>query len=599
MNKGSTPDFFVALDLLIHAFHLEQEPQQDPQLRSGGFEAHLAGRRPDIKDQRLRTLLNRFATALLASQVLPELPATLHWDVHALPHPTKRRTSTPAPAPTDVLVECLHWLGQRHEELLGEARSQHAATALDSAFGLQPLVRFAAHHLVVALGWLWHAGLVTDEILHADATTMTWCQERPSRTPLQDLAAQLDLTLKDLHRRRLLETDEKILLNEKTLENLWNGGNEHPDFDTIHHLVTKLVGDDVAERARWRRWWGLRYLATKAARLWGWDWTYRLVGAVIHDADQLADVLTTAEQPQDDPAVIGLACWSGWHHDTIRRYAQTLARDPAYNQHPTWHLDIEAIGKGAESLRVQACLQIAASIPPLERHLIERGADPKAARAQALEHFWEQQGGSPGVAHLDPAEAMNRAKLQGDWLAMERAARQLVELRPQYPDNHIALSAALLMLNRHEEALEADRNGQHLHPESRDLRMHEIVILLDRGQHSGRMQDFEVARELLTKMGPPPDDADAHLHLADCLFAMGNWSNARDACKQVIRARPECGEAHAMASICSAKLEDQRSANKYSEWAEARGALAFLTALRKRDAEGGLLGRWHRCSNPS
>ena len=93
-------------------------------------------------------------------------------------------------------------------------------------------------------------------------------------------------------------------------------------------------------------------------------------------------------------------------------------------------------------------------------------------------------------------------------------------------------------------------------------------------------------------------DADGHLHLADCLFALGNWSDARDACKQVLQVRPECGEAHAMAAICSVKLEDKRSAGKHAEWAEARGALPFLTMLRERDEKGALLARWHRCSSP-
>lgn len=598
MSKGSLPGFFDFLDLLVGAFQLGFE---EPSLvKNSTTRSHLSGHRPDIRAAELQKLLSSVAKALLASGIFPALPATLGSDTEVWVQ-NEDGDFVPSMQPLTMEQELTLRIANLHHvfsSLLAEPYSQLAASRLLPEYALQPLVRFAAHHLSVSIGWLWDAGLVNEDTLHFQSPQMTWCQEHPRTTPLQELANRLDLSpakvLLELQRRNQAVHDTETW-NRKTVANQWSGGPHHPRIATLQRTIELLDGPASTLLPSWRRWWGLRYLARATARLWGWEWVANLVGTTLRDAEHLQTVIQLSERPSDDPHIVSRMVWDGYGDPMMRRFFASITKAVDYQRHRTWHLDLVAIGKGTESTRLQACFQIATAMEPLREALLAKGVEPGAARQCALSLFWELQGPET-PRHLEPAFAVTHAKMLEDWPAMHDAARRLVDRRPQYPDNHAHLVMALMMLRRHDEAIAAAHHGQVLHPHDAALQTTEVIVLLDRAEQTRRREHFLAALDLLVSLRRPDCDWDAQLLLTDCHLALGNWPAAIRSGRLVMEHQPHCSEAIALLAIAYRRLPDTRLANVYAERAKMRGAAALLEVLLKRDAEEGLLNRWHRYS---
>jgi tetratricopeptide (TPR) repeat protein len=612
MNTNPTPNFFVVLDLLIQAFHLDHE---EPTLSgSGPFQHQLSGRRFDIKDDGMRELLRKFGGALLRSDVLPVLRRTLRADAtspraRAVCEYLGESDSLPT-AGGDLgaaLAARLAWIAQQHESLLSKARSQAAAANLEGAYGLQPLLRFAGHHLKIAIGCLIWTEQISSADLDPEGSDMTWWRENPTSTPtgvaLMDFApGPTELLL------RLAASDSGLARNwdPKTLDNLRQGGPAHPTFQTLAAVVKELAPQNPeAQRqwvARWRRWYGLRQIARLFAAVWGWEWLNGWLATILAESDAIAAAFRSSSLDVGQRKVVAsVGIWAGWRLRVARWAFGQAAENPKANVHPVPRADFAAIANGQESLRLQHCFQIASGGPTLESDLRSRGRTQEQARREALHLTWMWQSDLAEVKHLHPLAAVEHAKARQDWPAMESAARELVAQRPDISGNHRFLGEALAQQDRFEEALTILRDAQRRFPEDPWLHLAEVDVRMTRGECTRDHRDFEAARDKLHEMELADSDWNAQLQLADCHLALGDWEAARHHALLVVQHRNQCGEAHAIASICAEKLGLRQPANKAAEHAGNRGEQNLVTLLRERDARGELgsasirpIPRWHR-----
>jgi tetratricopeptide (TPR) repeat protein len=612
MNTTPTPNFFVVLDLLIQAFHLDQE---EPDLSgSGPFQHQLSGRRFDIKDVGMRDLLGRFGGALLRSDVLPILRRTLRADTTSPRAAAVREylgdgDSLPTaggdlgPALTDRLA----WLAQQHESLLSKARSQAAAASLEAAYGLQPLLRFAGHHLTIAISCLLWTEQISSEDLDPEGPDMTWWREVPTSTPMGVALAAFAPGPSELL-LRLVGADSGLDRNwdPKTLDNLRQGGPAHPTIQTLAAVVKELAPPNPeAQRqwlARWRRWYGLRHLARQFAALWGWEWLNGWLATILAEADTIAAAFRSSSlDDRQRKVVASVGIWAGWRLRVARWAFGQLAAHREAGVHPVHNADFAAMVRGQESLWLQHCFQVASGGPTTEAELRSRGRTPEQARREALHLTWMGQSDLAEVDHLHRLAALQQAKEHRDWPAMEVAARRLVALRPDISDNHRVLSDALAQQDKFEEALAVLHAAQRRFPEDHWLHMAEAVVKMTRGDLAKDHRDFEAARDKLLGMHLANADWSAQLHLADCHLALGDWEAAHHHAGLVVQYHNQCGEAHAIASICAEKLGLRQAANKAAEHAGNRGEQDLVALLRQRDARGELgstsirpIPRWHR-----
>ncbi len=603
---SATPTFFVVLDLIVSAFHLDSE--QQALCGRGKYQALLAGRRIDRNDKTTQSLMLAFASALLESNVLPALNALLKTDVPAesgdalLAEYLGDAVGCPEHRgePAQTLRDSLIWLAERHERLFAEARSQPAAANLELVHALPVLLRFLSHHLSVAIGALLFGGFLTIEDLRFGSRAMSWSQERPDWTPLRELAGADGIELT----RARLKAD--LDFDRKTIDNLWNGGPDQPDLSTIRAITRDLAGPDEALIALWRRWYGLRALAQSLARTGGWDWFTPYLGSMLTHAEEVAESLrTTTLTSGAQTRLVQVAIWAGWQMPITRWLLGQRALQPI---HPSYHHDFVAIGRASESLRVQQCLQLASATPALEQRFHDQGYSSDAAVRAAFRVAWELEcDGGGAAAESSPIAIAVKGVLAArgveDWPSMERHARVLVDSNPGVADNYIALAQALQMQHRHQEALGVVKDGLDMCGEDRHLRMLDAEIVMDRGECRGSHEDFSLALELLSVMPAADEDPDVLLLVADCHLALGAWEDALRACERLITIKSDCGEALAMASVCALKLGYRSRADNLAERARRRGAAPLLDLLRNRDVRGELGSRsiaprprWHRCS---
>jgi tetratricopeptide (TPR) repeat protein len=184
---------------------------------------------------------------------------------------------------------------------------------------------------------------------------------------------------------------------------------------------------------------------------------------------------------------------------------------------------------------------------------------------------------------------------------MERAARALVEQRPDLSDNHRVYVEALTNLERFDDALAVARHALAMFPFDVGLRMIEVAVLMMMGNRHTDARAFEAARDKLLAMNLADSDWNGHLHLADCYLALGAWEAARDECRLVSLHNDQCGEARAIAAICSLKLGERQPASTAAEHATRRGEKGLLDLLHELDRRGELgtesappVPRWHR-----
>lgn len=603
MSANSTPNFFVVLDLLIQAFHLDHEERK---LRgSGPFQHQLSGRRFDIKDKSLRHLLRLFGSALRRSEVFPALGESLLCDGPAARTPAavhylgEAKSLPPSSGDLEATIaKRLAWLAEQHEAFLGKARSQIAVDEIDPAFGLLPLMRFAWHHLTIALGLLRWSGLVADDDLHPNTPNMTWWMEKPTNTPMSIALAGFQPGPTELL-LRLQGSNSGREWDEKTLDNLRHGGPAHPTFETLDAVVKEL---DPNALPRWRRWYGLRHLARQFADLWGWDWINGCLATSLTHADRIAtDLKASSLDANERKVVASVGIWAGWRLGFARWAFGEGARAPGTDVHPVLRLDYQAIANYSEVTRVQHCISVASGGSSLEKLLRGLGRDAHAARHEALQLVWMFQGDQSDFRHLHPLAELLHAKCSSDWPAMERAARALVEERPDLSDNHRVFVESLANLEKFDDALTTARNALTRFPFDVGLRMIEVAVLMMRGNRRTDSRDFEAARDKLLAMNLAEGDWNGHLHLADCHLALGAWEAAREECRLVSLHNDQCGEALAIAAICSEKLGGRQPANKAAKHATRRGEKGLLDLLHELDRRGELgtesappVPRWHR-----
>lgn len=608
MSANSTPNFFVVLDLLIQAFHLDHE---EPDLRGGGpFQHELSGRRLDIKEPRVQQLFRKFGSAVLRSGIFPALRKTLRCDsAGARDEGVAGYLGTAITLPPSVddlgttLASRLAWLAEQHEALLSKARSQEVGDGVEPAFALLPVMRFACHHLTFAIAGLVWAEFVPSTDLDGTAPHMTWWMETPPSTPMRDACTAAGLTRGQLV-KHLWGTDsgQQRAWDEKTLDNLWNAGPSHPKFDSLQAVAKALCPREPDALSRWRRWYGLRHLARQFAKLWGWGWLNGCLATTFAHARVIAhDLQRSSLSRKQRQTVASVGLWAGWRSQVARLAFGSIAQLEGEDPHPTIRLDYRAIGAGDDSLRIELCLAMARGIDSFLQHLQQRGRSPEEARREALQLVWLSQGPHEPLAHLDPVFAQVSARQQGDWPATEQAARNLVEARPDYVDNHYVLVEALAHQGKFAEAFAVITAARSRFPGDRSLSHAEALTLMIRGDHQRAHTDFETARDVLLSMKPADSEWQLHLLLADCFLALGAWAEALGACKLVAAHNDQCGEARALASICHAKLGKRQPENKAAEHAMHRGERALLDALRQRDAAGELgtasilpVPRWHR-----
>ncbi len=614
----STPTFLTILKLFIQAFHLDEgEPAVSP---SGPLQHALSGRHLDVRDPTYRALVGSFAAALMRSNVLPSLTAAMKRPLDAS-ELTARYVGEDflralgAAEGTDRLVACLMRAAGHHEALMSEAGAQVAAQGLDPAFGLQPLLRFASHHVAFLLGAMAHAGLIDASILETSSAELSWAFEKPREsphagaqgTPFSRRAHEVGLTLGQIKTGIPERPDHG--LDPKTLDNAWNGGPDQVSIDTMRALLEFFGCADPQELARWRRWYGLRHLAQRMAAVRGWDWNWigRLVTTTLAHAREVAESLAQSSLKEDERAVVAVAAFAdGWSLPVARWY---FAERSKHDASPGFDLDFEAIGSGSEHLRLQACLQLASKGPAVERERLEHGRAALAARREAVHIIAVQQGRTPRIANSDAAllQALNLAKQREDWHGMEHAARGLIAGGHATAELQLMLFQALWMQRRWDEGKAALDAARELGLPNLQHQLHATELLMDRSSHHADATGFERALEALERMELP---GLAYYRLAligDCHFALGHWSEALMAFQAAAKEKPDFGEAHAMASIAARKrgaVCDTATANDLERKATRRGAEDLLRLLKQRDEAGHLgssgrhpVARWHRCSS--
>lgn len=609
MSKLGVPTFLQFLDLLIKAFHLDQDGVGKPNSLGsrGTFHAYLKGRDFDLSDRKLHLLLQRFAQAMLDSDIFPVLSRTLSDATpggasDALIGFLGEEISIPRPTgnPVKDMAARLAALMNAHESMLTQARSQSAAIRLDPFWGLFPLVRFAGHHIAIALGlllWVQHIGV---ESLSIDSPSMTWAEPEPKNTPLRSACEAQGLTRADLLRRLRDSTGGLRVASDNTLDNLWFGGREHASLDTLRAVTEALFAEDAKiVLPTWRRWYGLRSLAWAYVGLWSWEWLGYLLGDIHFVARHVAASLRDCSLSSPERlAFVSDSIWAGWRTYWAR---WALARFAVQEQlSPIVRPDFNAIGTLDESLRLQHCFQIASGGPAFVHRGIQLGRDPETARREALHFVGVLQSDMPSMEGLDPVFDVEFAKVKRDWPRMEVAARALVRANPSLDETHELLAMALTEQNKFDEAFIAIDQGLTQAPRSPRLLLMRAQTMMSRGHVRGSSDDFSIALRMLESANFAGDYG-AHLLVADCAFALSEWAAARSACQRAYELHDECGEAYALESICWLRLGNVKRSKQAGEYANRRGSAKFLAYLRGEDERGALgsagiahLPRWHR-----
>jgi hypothetical protein len=613
MSKFTVPTFFQFLDLVIKAFHLDQDENgKKNDLRGRGrFQRFLSGRSVDLTDQKRLGLLQLFSRSLREAGVLPTLPKTVGdvlpeepamWafslgDAQPLPRITGK--------PDRDTAHRLSWLCKAQESMLAPARSEQTTHDLAPTFSLLPLLRFAGHHLAIALALQTWAGNLTAGQIGVESPEWSWAQETPQTTPmnLALTAANKGLgeVLRDLQARKQQGVGV-VCTSDTTLDNLRNGGPGHPDLATQQALVQLLLPHDDNALPRWRRWYGLRFLARNFAAQWGWDALAAWLDDVRFVVDRLVATLSQGERrltPEQRRACASKGLWTGWRMPWIRATLGLIVSEQGQALSPAARLDFVSIANGLEHRRFVQCFQIGASSQRLLEELAKDGLGPDACKQRALLHYRQLEGDVQDLLDRGPLFALEHAKTRNDFRGMERAARQLLAAT-DHPDHHFQLVLSLGYQHRFEEALAAAREGQRRHPDSEILARIEPATLMFRGHHRGSPDDFLAARALLEN---PRFSASwpAQLDLADCHFALGDWNETLAACAKVHQLHDESGEAYALDAICWLRMGDQKRSNHSEVNARRRGAERFLALLREHDVRGNLGSRgivppprWHR-----
>lgn len=618
MSKPIIPSFLRLLGLLVQAFHLDDgveasrgdDGQNAPESLGGRgkFQACLTGRRIDLSDTNLDNLLLTFSEALLRAKMFPALRTMARVEVPQEPSERLQGylgAAATLPRPTGNVAQSmarrLKWLLRAMENLLAQPRAQEAAALFESRYALQPLVRFLGHHLTVALAMLHTDGHLDLEKLPCTLETL-WAKEVPDLTPLSKACAELGLSQADVIKRL---QDERRVADDKTVANLWHGGNDHPRLETLCVVISALYPNQTGQQETalpaWRRWYGLRFLAHRMAELWGWEDVGGMGWDVIFGALHGAGLLTYSElSSKDRKTVAAYGIWAGWHLGWARWMFDNALQRANSKLSPIVRNDYLAIARGREGLRLQQCLQIASGGSDIEAQLRRSGRSDEQARFEARKVIQGLQSDIPELIGMDPLYDFHHAMAHNDLGRAEAAARTLVERRPEILGNHISLITVLQVRSHFDEALAALGNATERHGNVPWLRRQLAQVLMARGDVNASFTDFTAARDVLRD---PLFHADwgAQLDLADCHFALGDWTATQAACDRVAELHNECGEAFALDSICSLRLGDQKRANQSAEYAVRRGAGPFLAWLREHDLRGGLGStgivpppRWHR-----
>lgn len=606
MSKIIVPSLLRLLDLLIDAFHLDEDANgRRNELHSrGSFQAYLTGRSLDLSDDKLDVLLLAFSKSLLDAGVFPALRASLRADLPTELSPQLvgylgEAVSLPRPSGdlAQSMARRLKWLHRATEDLLGQSRAQEAAAAFEPRYAMLPLIRFLGHHLTIALALLHTCGHVDVENLRGTIET-SWGMSNPTLTPISEAGKKLGLSQAEVAARL-----SKVggVADDKTIANLWHGGSDHPRLETLCAMLTAIYPDSESKRAAalpaWRRWYGLRYLGRQLADLWGWDVVCEIGGDVLvgaqHGAGSFAASSLSAKERN---GVASCGVWAGWHLMFGRWLLGNALHRAKYNLSPTVRDDYLAIAECRESLRLQQCLQISSGGANLEAELRLRGRDEERARFEALKLIQGMQSDCPELVGLDPLYDFHFAMAKNDLPRAEAAARTLVDGRPDLVGNHGYLVAVLTAQDKFDEALAACQQGLAFHHDNLQLLQMRANTLMEHGHERGSRPDFMAARDLLAT--PRFHDCwGAQLDLADCHFALGDWSAARASCDRCVELHDECGEAFALDSICSLRLGDQKRANKSADYASRRGASQFLAWLREHAVGSANIApppRWHR-----
>ena len=117
------------------------------------------------------------------------------------------------------------------------------------------------------------------------------------------------------------------------------------------------------------------------------------------------------------------------------------------------------------------------------------------------------------VPEVHNSMAGNYLFYRWNWKAAEAESQKAIELDPNYAEAYHLYGYVLLVLNRKDEALEAQRKSQELDPFARPWGLGNLLIYL------GRYKDAEI--ELRQRIAALPTDDDLHGLLADSLFMQG------------------------------------------------------------------------------
>jgi len=431
-------------------------------------------------------------------------------------------------------------------------------------------------------------------VLTGQATEMSWGAEKPARTPFSEHAQH-----QGWKRSGLKDEWEGTKFNRKTVDSLWIGGPQQPELETLKRGLSELRLDCSTHLPGMRRWYGLRAVAYLMAELWGWDVLGGWITWLVEHAREIHRSLETSGLGKGDSALLARAgLWEGWDLAVCRWFFDQRSAHPA---DAGYGADFRSLASGGVAQRIQELAQLASGGPAVERRLIEKGHSPAEARQWAVSLVLcgpQAVADNPIGAEL---EGLQQALNAEDWQKAETHARRLVEVNPGYSDNHMRLAQALLMQRRWEHALAAVKAGRSADPDDGRFAILEVEIELDRASHRRDGAGFSRALELLDVIAAPGTHWNLDLLRADAHFALGQWSDAREACKAVVGQKAGCGEAYALGSMCHRMLGNERGHSDWSRMAKQRGAEPLLRILQDREREGVLgsreiapIPRWHR-----
>jgi hypothetical protein len=595
------------LYVFVQAFHLDDS---EPDLCSTGrFQHILTGRRIDRRDQATQDLFRSFARSLLASGIFPAINYASAEDPQRSPPSALVRQyagdhlppSLLNGTPEALLAEGLFVLAERYEQLGGEVRSQSAATIDDPAFALLPSMRFLSHHLSLSLGLLLHAGALDARSIERGTLAMSWGAEEPTVTPFAELVSAREKTRSTV--KNDWDDGSAYSFNRKTVDSLWVGGPEQPDLSTLRRALLRLDADAKKTLPALRRWYGLRDVAHRMNEIWGWDFVNGWLGTLVSHAHEVhASLRNSSLSPAESVLLARLGLWVGWDLPVCQWFLDLRARHEAF---PGYAEDFAAISRGAAALRFLELAQLASGGSGLTAEFMRRGYPETEARQLAVKWVCLSTGSLPttGDDLADAVAGLKAAKRNEDWAAGERHARTLVDRRPDVSDNHVELARMLQMQRRWEDALSAARVGQDQHPSCSFLRIIAIEIEMDRAGCRGDPTGFQRAISFLRALPPLDHSWATSLLEADCCFALGEWDRCIGLCTAIVESKPDCGEAHALGSICNRKIGDARREAEWARKAGRRGSGDLLALLLERDRRGELgsrgiapIPRWHRMS---